>query len=125
MPRAATWRSTISSRKCAKSRSSFLCDVAKNLLERPEKRNGVVVRQVEMQRRDGDEATLHRLEVSPFARMPGRLAGADPVVLPAARIEPLHQRLGVDALAEPRHTHALERLGGEVDVEDDLRVARL
>src|SRR5437763_16304989 len=59
MPRAATWRSTISSRRCAKSRSSFLCDVAKDLLERAEARDGLVMREIEVQRSDGDEVALH------------------------------------------------------------------
>src|SRR5437588_2496493 len=116
-PRAATWRSTISSRRCAKSRSSFLCDVAKDLLERPQKRDRVVMRQVEVQRRDGDEVVLHRLEVGALAGMPRRLARADPVVLSPPRIQSLHERLGVDALAEPRDLHPFERAGGKVDVE--------
>src|SRR5262245_40573914 len=111
MPRAATWRSTISSRKCAKSRSSFFCDVTKDLLERPQRGDGIVMRQVEMQRRDGNEAVLHRFEVGSFAGVPRRFARADPVVLPAAGIEPLYQRLGVNALAEPSYLHALKGHG--------------
>src|SRR5215212_5039504 len=62
IPRAATWRSTISARWWAKSRSSAF-DVAKDLLERLEPRDRLVVRQVEVQRRDGDVAFVDRLEI--------------------------------------------------------------
>src|SRR6266550_632744 len=125
MPRALTWRSTISSRRCANSRSSFRGGGAKDLLERLEAGDRLVVRQIEVQWGDGDVSVLHRLEVGPFARLPGRRAAADPVVLPSPRIEPLDQHFGVDPLAEARHAHALKGAGGEIDVEDDLRVARL
>src|SRR4051812_36552729 len=90
-PRAATCRSTIKVRWCANSRSwsSFRGEVAKRLLEGLEARDGLMMRQVEMQRRDRDEAALDGVEIRSFSRMPhGRLA-ADPVVAPAARIFPL------------------------------------
>src|ERR1700730_3469352 len=130
MPRAATWRSTISARRCANSRSraarsSFFCNVTKHLLERLQARYGLVVREVEMERGDGDVAVFHGLEVGPFAGMPGRFAAADPVVLPAARIEPLDQTFRVDALPQPGHADAEKGAGREVHVQDDLGIARL
>src|SRR5438876_2236388 len=125
MPRALTWRSTISSRRCVNWRSSFRGGGAKDLLERLETGDRLVMGQIEVQRSDGDVSVLHRFEVGPFARLPGRRAAADPVVLPPPRIEPLDQRFGVDALAKMGHPHALKGGGGKIHVEDDLRVARL
>src|SRR5436305_3403312 len=129
-PRLATWRSTMSARWCAYSRSccavaaSFPAGrVAKELLERFEPLDRFMVGEVEVQRGDGDEAALHGLEVRSFARMPERRLAADPVVLASARIEALDDALGVDTLAELRHPHAGEVADGEVDVEDDLRIA--
>src|SRR5438874_1520507 len=96
-PRAATCRSTISARWCAKSAS--FGDFAKKLLERLQSRNRIVVRQIEMQRRDRNVAVLDGLEVGAFAGMPRRWIAADPVVLPTARIEPLDDSLGIDTLS--------------------------
>src|SRR5438874_8649745 len=110
--------STMPARRCVKS--------GKQLLERPQPRDRLMVRQVEVQRRDGDVAVLHGLEVGPLlVNAPRRWAAADPVVRPPPRVEPLDDSLGVDALAELRDLHAAKRADGEVDVEDDLRVALL
>src|SRR5258706_9732142 len=129
-PRAATWRSTISARWCAYSRSccasagSFPAGrVAKDLLERLEPSNRFVMRQIEVQGGDRDEAALHGLEVGAGTRMPVRRIAPDPVVLPPPRVEPLDDALGVDALAELRHADAGEVADGEVHIENDLRVA--
>ena len=77
-----------------------------------------------MQRRDRDVAVLYGLEIGSLARMPRRRVAADPVILPAARIETLDDAFGVDALAEPRHLHALKFRHRKIDIEDDLRIAR-
>src|ERR1700682_2496961 len=77
-PRAATWRSTIRARWCAYSRSCCARAllpaerVDKDLCERLEPRNRVVMREIEVKRRDGDEAVLDGVEVGAFARMPDR-----------------------------------------------------
>src|SRR5258708_5594489 len=78
--------------------------------------------EVEVQRGDGDASILHRFEVRPLGRMPGRLAAADPVVRSPAWVLPLDDSLGVNARAESGHTHAGER-DREVDVQDDVRIA--
>src|SRR5258708_25361133 len=129
-PRLATWRSTMSARWCAYSRSccavaaSFPAErVAKELLERFEPLDRFVVGEVEVQRGDRHEAALHGLEVRTFARMPERRLAADPVVLAPAGIEALDDPFRGDALAQLRHPHAGEVAEGEVDVENDLRVA--
>src|SRR5258706_988203 len=126
MPLSATWRCTMAARRCAKSGCCGLSFrvVAKDLLERFEPWNRFVVSQVEMEGSDGDAAFLHRFEVRPFAGMPGRLAAANPVVRPSARIFPLEDVAGVDAIAQPRHAHPAE-FDREVDVENDVRVAML
>src|SRR5688500_3900006 len=118
----------MSARRCASSRScatesSRFRDVAKNLLERLEPRHGLVMCQVEMQRRDRDEAVLHGFEVGSFARLPGGLLAADPVVLASARVEALDDTFGIDPLSEARHADSGEGAGGEVDVENDVRIA--
>src|SRR4051812_2008990 len=124
MPLSATYRCTMAARKCAKSgcRALAFVVVTKDLLERFEPRDRFVVREVEVQRGDGDATLFHRFEVGPFAGMPGGLAAADPVVGPAARIFALEDVAGVDAIAEPRHAHVGE-FDREVDVEDDVRIA--
>src|SRR5436190_1679131 len=105
-PRFATYSSTIFSLRCANSRSSAgrtggrSSDVGKELLERLEPRNGLVMREIEMQRRDGDEAGLDRFEVCPFAGMPRRRAAADPVIRPPPRIQPFDDAFGVNPPAE-------------------------
>src|SRR3954451_20534109 len=122
MPRLATYSSTIFLRRCANSFSS--ADVGgKKLLERLELCDRLMVRQIEMERRDGDVSRLNRFEVGAFARMPRRCAAADPVVRPTSRIHPLDHALGVDAPSELRDLHARRRRDGEVDVEDDRRIA--
>src|ERR1700741_402536 len=106
-PRAAMWRSTISARWCASPRScsSFRGVVAKHVLERLEPVARFVRRGTEMQRGKGAVAVLHGVEVGALAGMPdGRLA-ADPVVLPAAGVEPLDHAFRVCALAERRDLH--------------------
>src|SRR5258708_39154298 len=93
MPRAATWRSTMTERRCANSRSlaaiSLFCEVAKALLERLETGDRRVVSQVQMQGRDGDAAGAHGLEIGAFAGLPDGRFTADPIVLSSARIESL------------------------------------
>src|SRR5688500_924542 len=107
------WRSTISARWCANSRSwpgvsSCFCGVAKQLLEFPQARDGLMMSEIEMQWRDRDIAVLNGLEVGPFTGMPGRLFAADPVILSSARIQPLDHSLGVDTLAKFRHANTIE-----------------
>src|SRR5882672_2408196 len=114
----------MASRRCAKSGCgglSLRC-VAKEILERLETRNRFVMGEVEMQRRDGDAAFLDRFEVGVLAGAPGRLAAADPVVGPAARIGALEDVAGIDAIAEADDADAVE-FDGKVDVEDDVRIA--
>src|SRR5438105_11070071 len=106
----------MASRRWAKS------GVAKEFLERFETRNRFVVREVEVQRRDGDAAFFDGFEVGVLARTPGRLAAADPVVGAAARIGAFQDVAGVDAVAKTRHTYAAE-LDRKVDVENDVRIA--
>src|SRR5213080_4320524 len=89
MPRFLT-ASTMPARRWVKS--------GKQLLERPQPRDRLMVGQVEVQRGDGDVAVLHGLEVGPLVVAPRRRAAADPVVRPPPRIEPLDDSLGVDAL---------------------------
>src|SRR5687767_11885643 len=109
IPRAATCRSTIAARGGPSSRSgSAGREVAKDLLERLEPCDRVVMGEIEVQRSDGDVSALHRFEVRSFTGMPYRRLSADPVVLPSPRIPPLDHSLGVDALAEPRDAHAVE-----------------
>src|SRR6185369_10223879 len=79
MPRLATYSSTIFFLRCANSRSSVGVG-AKELLERLEPRNRVVMGEIEVQRGDGDVARLDGLEVGALAGMPRRSAAADPVV---------------------------------------------
>src|SRR5207248_10924562 len=117
IPRCCT-PSTMRARRCEKS-------ACKELLERLEPRDRLVMGEVEMQRRDGDAAVLHGLEVGPLVVGPRWRAAADPVVRPAARIEPLDDPLGVDALSELRDLHAAELADRKVHVEDDLRIALL
>src|SRR3954468_15302688 len=81
--------STMRARRCVRS--------GKQLLERPQPRDRLMVREVEVQRRDGDVAVLHGLEVCALVVVPRRRTAADPVVRPPARIEPLDHALGVDA----------------------------
>src|SRR5581483_8887710 len=81
--------------------------------------------QVEMQRSDGDVSVLDGREVGSLAGMPDRLLAADPIVLPAARVEPLDDPLGIDPLPQPRDSDSLKLGDREVDVEDDLRIGRL
>src|ERR1043165_163902 len=116
MPR---WRtaSTMRARRWVKS--------GKELLERLEPRDRRVVGEVEVQRGDGDAAALHGLEVGAGVVAPRRRPAADPVIRPPTRIQSLDDPLGVDALAERRDLHAAKLPDGEVDVEDDLRVALL
>src|SRR3954454_24169078 len=124
IPRPATYSCTMRARRCAKSGCGALslrC-VAKELLERFETRNRFVVREVEVQRRDGDAAFLDRFEVGVLAGTPGRFAAADPLVRPAARIAALEDVAGINPIAEPRHADAAE-LDREVDVENDVRIA--
>src|SRR4051794_10343685 len=126
IPRPATYSCTMRARRCVKSGCGALslrC-VAKELLERFQTRNRFVVREVEVQRRDGDAAFLDRLEVGVLARTPRRFAAADPVVRAAARIAALEDVAGIDAIAEARHADAVE-LDREVDVEDDVRIAMM
>src|ERR1700751_4910997 len=123
MPRAATCRSTISPRRCAYSRS--LGDVAKELLERLESRDRVVMGEIEVQRRDGHESVLHRFEVRSLPRLPRRLLAADPVVLPPARVEALDHSFRIDAFSETRDSHSSKLSDRKVDVEDDAGVSRL
>src|SRR3954471_6824645 len=126
IPRPATYSCTMRARRCAKSGCGALslrC-VAKELLERFQARDRFVVREVEVQRRDGDAAFLDRFEVGVLARTPGRFAAADPVVRPAARIAALENVAGVDAIAEARHAYAAE-LDRKVDVENDVRIAMM
>src|SRR4051812_40355964 len=82
------------------------------------------MREVEVQRRDGDAAFLDRFKVGVLARTPRRFAAADPVVRPAARILALEDIAGIDAVAEARHANAAE-FDREVDVEDDVRIAMM
>src|SRR5437762_12028426 len=123
MPRAATCRSTISARRCASSRSSFLGDGVKDLLERFEPRDRCVMGEIEMERRDRNASGLNRFEVGLGFSVPRRCAAADPVVRPAARIEPLDDSLGVDAATEFANANAFELADRKVDVEDDARIA--
>ncbi len=83
------------------------------------------MREIEMQRCDGDVAALHGLEVGVLAREPRRLVAADPVILAAARIQPLDHTLGVDALAEARDLQPLEVVRRKVHVQDDSGVRLL
>src|SRR4051812_10350578 len=78
--------------------------------------------QIEVERRDGDESVLYRLEVGVLARFPGWGVAADPVVLPAAWVEAFDNTLAVNALAQARDLHAA-KADGEVDVENDLGAA--
>src|SRR5216684_2445183 len=129
MPRAATWRSTMSARRCANSRSfaadSPFCEMAKTLLERLETGDGLVMGHVEMERRDGNVAEVHGLEIGPLSRLPDRGLAADPVVLPSPWVDPFDDALAVGPLAELRDPHAGEGPDREVDVEDDVRIARM
>src|SRR6478672_5020785 len=113
-------------RRCAKSGCGALSlrGVAKEILERFEPRNRFVMGEVEVQRRDGDAAFFDGLEVGVLAGTPRRLSAADPVVSPAARIGAFEDVAGIDAIAESRDANAAE-LDGEVDVEDDVRIAMM
>src|SRR5713226_7162963 len=122
MPRVAMCRSPISARWCA--RSASFGDLSKELLERFQARNGIVMRQVEVQGCDGDVSILHRLEIRSFAGMPRRRIAADPVVLSPSRIEALDDALGINALAEPRHAHALKFGHRKIHIQNDPRIAR-
>src|SRR2546430_3744685 len=82
------------------------------------------MRQIEMQRRDRNVTILDGFEVGSFAGMPCRWIAADPVVLPAPRIEPLDDSLGIDALSEPRDFYALKISDRKIHIENDLRIAR-
>src|SRR5947199_9042438 len=117
MPRCFT-PSTMRARRWVKS-------ACKKLLERLEPRDRLVVGEVEVQRRDGDAAVLHGLEVGALVVVPRRRAAADPVVGPPPRVEAFDDPLGVDALSELRDLHAAELADWEVHVEDDLRIALL
>src|SRR5438270_3113668 len=113
----------MASRRCAKSGcGELLRGVAKELLERLETRKRFVVREVEMQRRDGDASFFDRFEIGVLARTPGRFAAADPVVRPPARILSLQDVAGVDAVAEAYDTDAAED-DREVNVKNDVRIA--
>src|SRR6185503_13304069 len=128
MPREATWRSTISARWCASSRSlsSFRGgELAKDLLERLEPCDRFVVGEIEVERRDGDESALDCFEVRSFAGMPDRRFSADPVVLSSPGVFPFDDSLGVDAFAEPRDPHAVEFGDREIHVQDDAGIAVL
>src|SRR4029078_7761572 len=116
MPR---WRtsSTMRARRWVKS--------GKELLERLEPRDRRVVGEVEVQRRNRHAAVLDGLEVRAGVFAPRRRPAADSVVGAPARVQPLDDSLGVDALAELRHLDAAKLADGEVDVEDDLRLALL
>src|ERR1051325_11894957 len=103
MPRRRA-ASTMRARRWVKS--------GKELLERLEPRDRRVVGEVEVQRRDGDAAALHGLEVGAGVFAPRRRPAADPVVGPPARIQPLDDSLGVDALAELRQLHAAKLADG-------------
>src|SRR5438270_4721121 len=104
----------MASRRCAKSGcGELLRCVANDLLERFQARNRFMVREVEMQRRDGDAPFLDGLEIGVLAGTPGRLAAADPVVRPPARILALEDVAVVNAVAEANEPDAAE-LDGEV-----------
>src|SRR5687768_4382974 len=122
MPRPATWRSTMSALWCANPRScsSFRGGkVAKRFLERLQTGDGCVMGEVQVQRRDGDEARLDRFEVRPFSGMPGGRFSADPVVAAAPGIFPLDDPFRIDPLSELGDLHARKLADREVHVQHD------
>src|SRR4029453_14867986 len=68
-----------------------------------------MIGEVEVQRRDRDEAVVHRAHVGALEVFPPPFAPADPVVAPPARIGLLHDLFLVDAVSESRHPDSARR----------------
>src|SRR5262245_65089798 len=91
-PRASSCSATMRSRASSKSIGVML---RPRELQRAERIERLVVREIEMDRRDGDEALAHRVEVRALGVLELELLAADPVVLLAARIDLLGDRVAV------------------------------
>src|SRR5215467_12068823 len=75
-----------------------------------------MIREVEVERRQRDEAVVHRAHVGALEIVPAGFAAAEPVVRPTARIGLLDDLLLVHAVAEPGHADAPGRLRRNIDV---------
>src|SRR5450432_899058 len=107
IPRPATYRSTMSARRWAWSRSSFAsvlrrC-IGEDILELLHRLDGFVMGQIEMERRDGHEAGFHGSEVGSRIRLPDRRLTTDPEVLSPTRVEPFDDSFDVGSLSESGH----------------------
>src|SRR5207247_5899749 len=92
---------------------SFGCGHARSLgpweLERAERVERLVVGEIEVDRRDRDEAVAHGVEIGALGILERELVAADPVVLLAARIDLLDDGVPV---APPPHARQGEAADG-------------
>ena len=89
----------------------------------PQGPEGRVVRQVQVDRSDGDEPFLDRLEVGAGDVLAVQVVASDPVILLSPRVALLHDQVAVDPLPHPRDPHAVDSLApfvGHVDVQQGV-----
>src|SRR5688500_14447588 len=79
--------------------------------------HGVIVGEIGVQRRHRDISVLHGLIVRTVVRLPVVLPFLDPVPDALARIDHIHYRRDVIALALHRHAVPTDRAGRNVDVD--------